>query len=65
MDILKSLSEQSIILEGKDNIISIKSNQPNHCCLYSLESKDLVCIKYLLSPFLYAIMSIYTKTQKC
>ena len=31
--------------ESKSNIITTNVNYSNKCCLYSLESNDLVCIK--------------------
>ena len=39
------LHEQNLIFESKNNIFSVKVNQSNNCCLYSLESKDSICIK--------------------
>ena len=41
--------------ESKNNIISINLNWSNNFSLYSLESKSLVCINYVLSPFFCAI----------
>ena len=33
--------------ESKNNIISMKLNYSNNYCLFSLKTKDLVCIKLL------------------
>ena len=53
------------IFQSKNNIISINFNDSNNCSLHSLKNKDLVCVNYLLSPFFYAIISIYANTQNC
>ena len=41
------LYEQSLISRVQKNIASITLNQSNNCCLYPLESNDLVPIKLL------------------
>ena len=51
MEIISSFYNQSFISENKNNIITINLNQSNNCCLYSLKSKDLVCVNYLLFYF--------------
>ena len=47
------------LIECKNNIISINLNLLN-----SIENKDLVCLNLVISHFLYAIISFYTKTHK-
>ena len=63
-EIQSSLHEQRLIFERKRKIISINLNQSNFCCFRSFNRKDLVCINYLLSPFFYADISVYSSTQK-
>ena len=36
---------KNLNFEGKNNIISIKLNQFNNCCLYSIKNKKLVLVK--------------------
>ena len=45
------LYEKGLIFESKRNINTINLNQSHNYCLHSLESKDLVCIIYLLTLF--------------
>ena len=63
-EIQSSLHEQRLIFERKRKIISINLNQSNLCCFRSFNRKDLVCINYLLSPFFYDDISVYSSTQK-
>ena len=54
---------QGLIFESKNSIIRINLKQSNDCFLYSLKSKDLVCINNLLSLFFYDfydIILVYT-----
>ena len=41
------LYKLTLIFESENNIISIKLNQSNNCCLYCLKSKDLNQLKSL------------------
>ena len=41
------LNEQGHLFESINNITTTNLSQSNNCCLYSLKSKDLVCIKSL------------------
>ena len=63
-EIQSSLHEQRLTFERKRKTISINLNQSNHCYFCSFNRKDLVCINYLLSPFFYAVISVYSSTQK-
>ena len=53
-DILENLILQKSLAFG--NIISIKLNQFNNCCLDSIKNKELVLVKYHI--FLYYLFLI-------
>ena len=57
---------QGLIFESKNSIIRVNLKQSNDCSLYSLKSKDLVCINNLLSLFFYDfydIILVFTNTN--
>ena len=45
------LCKKILNFESKNKIVNINLNQSNNCCLYSLKSKDLSCIKLLQTTY--------------